>query len=120
MSKNLFSKKDAKDGAHFWDGIEESLYLSWTAFHTGRKVDDFYAEQKANSTVLSGKVETYDHPVKNRPGDFILRGEEAPIAYLYSTFIDLQKHEGKQVTLLVSPRPNNHFAFPAYFVLSVE
>ena len=65
----------------FWDKIEESLYLSWTAFHTGRKADDFYAEQKANATILSGTLEVYDHPVKNRPGDWVLRGGEAPIAY---------------------------------------
>lgn len=114
------TRSEMGEGLRFWDGIEESLYLSWTAFHTGRKADDFYAEQKANATVITGTVEVYDHPVKNRPGDFVLRGEESPIAYLYSTFVDLQKHQGKQVTLLVSPRPNNHFAFPAYFVLDVE
>jgi uncharacterized protein YgiM (DUF1202 family) len=124
LNRDFFTKKTAKkemtNEMQFWDRIEESLYLSWTAFHTGRKADDFYAEQKANATVLSGTLEVYDHPVKNRPGDWILRGEESPIAYLYSTVIDLQKHEGKHVTLLVSPRPNNHFAFPAYYVLSVE
>jgi hypothetical protein len=32
----------------------------------------------------------------------------------------LQTQKGNEVTLLVSPRPNNHFAFPAYFVLDVE
>ncbi len=124
VDRDLFTKKSAKnamtDQMQFWDRIEESLYLSWSAFHTGRKADDFYAEQKANATILSGTVEMYDHPVKNRPGDWILRGEESPLAYLYSTTVDLQKYEGKQVTLLVSPRPNNHFAFPAYYVLSVE
>lgn len=114
------SKKEMTEEMHFWDRIEESLYLSWTAFHTGRKVDDFYAEQRANAAVLTGTIEVYDHPVKNRPGDWILRGEESPMAYLYSTTVDLQKYVGQQVTLYVSPRPNNHFAFPAYYVLSVE
>jgi hypothetical protein len=124
IDRNLFAKKSAKnemtDQMQFWDRIEESLFLSWSAFHTGRKTDDFYAEQKANATILSGRIEPYEHPVKNRPGDWVLHGEEAPIAYLYSTALDLRKYEGKQVTLLVSPRPNNHFAFPAYYVLSVE
>jgi len=113
-------KKESSDEMRFWDRIEESLYLSWTAFHTGRKVDDFYAEQKANATVLTGTLESYDHPVKNRPGDWVLRGEESPIAYLYSTTVDLKQYAGQQVSLIVSPRPNNHFAFPAYFVLGVE
>lgn len=103
-----------------WDTIEESLYLSWTAFHTGKKEDEFYQEQRANASVLTGTIESYDYPVKNRPGDFVLRGPEAPIAYLYSTQVDLEKYQGKTVTLLASPRPNNHFAFPAYFVLSIE
>lgn len=122
-SRELFPKKRTKkeiDETHFWNRIEESLYLNWTAFHSGRKVNDFYAEQRANAIVLSGTLELYDHPVKNRPGDFILKSDEAPIAYLYSTIIDLKQQEGKYVKLLVTPRPNNHFAFPAYFVLNIE
>jgi hypothetical protein len=94
--------------------------LCWTAFHSGKKIYVFYAEQKANASVLTGTVEAYPNPVKNRPGDFILKGSEAPIAYLYSTAINLEKYVGKQVTILAAPRPNNHFAFPAYFVLNVE
>ncbi len=116
----VFAKRAAKQGGGFWDTIEESLYLSWTAFHSGKKMDDFYAEQKANASVLSGTIETYPNPVKNRPGDYVLKGTDAPIAYLYSTAINLEKFVGKQVTVLAAPRPNNHFAFPAYFVLNVE
>jgi hypothetical protein len=113
-------KREMTDQMHFWDTVEESLYLSWTAFHTGKKFDDFYAEQKANASVVTGILESYSHPVKDKPGNFILRGEDSPIAYLYSTRVDLEKYAGKKLTLLVSPRPNNHFAFPAYYVLSVE
>jgi uncharacterized protein YgiM (DUF1202 family) len=113
-----FSKKE---GLSFWDTMEESLYLSWSAFNTGRSFDDYVAEQKANASVLTGTVERYTFDVKNRPGDFILRNEEdVPVAYLYSTQVDLDRFEGKSVTVLASPRPNNHFAFPAYFVFSVE
>ncbi len=124
IAPDLFAKRVAKqemsNEMRFWDTMEESLYLSWTAFHSGKKMDDFYAEQKANAAVLTGTIEPYVHPVKNRPGDFLLRGAEAPIAYLYSTAINLEKYAGKQVTVLAAPRPNNHFAFPAYFVLNVE
>lgn len=120
FSKRNQPKADLTDRMKYWDSLEESLYLSWAAFHTGKKMDDFYQEQKANSLVISGKIETYDHAVKKKPGDFVLRSNDAPVAYLYSTQVDLEKFAGQNVTVLVSPRPNNHFAFPAYFVLSVE
>lgn len=113
-------KKDIAPETRFWDTLEESLYLSWTAFHSGKKMDDFYAEQKANATILIGKIEPYTNPVKEKPGNFVLRSGDHPIAYVYSTQVDLDKYTNKMVTLVASPRPNNHFAFPAYFVLSVE
>jgi len=119
---SLWSKRGQKKGSlSFWDILEESLYLSWTAFHSGKTLDDYYSEQKANASVLTGIIERYTSDVKNKPGDFILRGtEEVPIAYLYSTQVDLEPFAGKTVTLLAAPRPNHHFAFPAYYVFSVE
>lgn len=113
-------QKDMTDQMRLWDTVEESLFLSWNAFHTNKTLDDFYTEQKANASVIFGTVEPYNHPVKNKPGDFILRGEDTPLAYLYSTRINLHECVGKKVSLLVTSRPNNHFAFPAYYVLSVE
>ena len=122
IDPSLWSKRAQKtENLGFWDTIEESLFLSWTAFNTGKSFNDYYAEQRANASVLTGTIERYTYDVRNKPGDFILRGlEDTPIAYLYSTQIDLDKFAGKAVTLLVAPRPNNHFAFPAYFVFSVE
>lgn len=119
---SLWNKRTPKHEAlSFWDTLEESLYLSWTAFHSGKNLDDYYSEQKANASVLSGTIERYTFDVKNKPGDYLLRGaEDAPIAYLYSTQVDLEKYLGKTVMILASPRPNNHFAFPAYYVFSVE
>lgn len=122
IDPSLWNKRAVKkENLGFWDTLEESLYLSWSAFHTGKTFDEYYTEQKANASVLTGTIERYTHDVKNRPGDFILRGtEETPIAYLYSTQINLEKHMGKVVTLLAVPRPNHHFAFPAYYVFNVE
>ncbi len=122
VDSSIWNKRaPKKENLGFWDTLEESLFLSWTAFHSGKTFDDYYTEQKANATVLSGTLERYTYDVRNKPGDFILRGtEDAPIAYLYSTQVDLEQFEGKQVSLLAVPRPNNHFAFPAYFVFSVE
>ncbi|OGN63380.1 MAG: hypothetical protein A3E80_00040 [Chlamydiae bacterium RIFCSPHIGHO2_12_FULL_49_9] len=121
LDPSLWSRRTRKkEGGSLWDTLEESLYLSWTAFHSGKKLDDFYAEQRANAAVLKGVIEPYSLETKNRPGDYVLKGVDAPIAYLYSTHIDLEKYAGKTVTITASPRPNNHFAFPAYYVLTVE
>lgn len=116
-NKRLVKEEDLS----FWNTVEESLYLSWTAFHSGKTLNDYYSEQKANASVLTGTIERYTYDVRNKPGDYILRGaEEAPIAYLYSTQVNLEKYAGKSVTILAAPRPNNHFAFPAYYVFTVE
>ncbi len=123
VDPSLWSKRTVakREDSGFWDTLEESLFLSWSAFHSGKNFDDYYVEQKANASVLTGTIERYTYDVKNKPGDYILRGsEDAPVAYLYSTQVDLEQYAGKTVTLLASPRPNNHFAFPAYFVFSVE
>jgi uncharacterized protein YgiM (DUF1202 family) len=122
IDPSLWSRRiEKKDGFGFWDTLEESLYLSWAAFHSGKTFDEYYTEQKANASVLTGMIEHYTYEVKDRPGDFILRGSsDTPVAYLYSTKVDLEKYAGKTVTLLAAPRPNNHFAFPAYYVFSVE
>lgn len=115
------SQKGATDRMNLWQPIEESLYLSWSCRNNERALDDFYDEQRQNSLVVSGILEPYTAPVKNKPGDFIVRNEQdLPVAYVYSTQINLQEYVGKKVSMLASPRENNNFAFPAYFVLSVE
>jgi hypothetical protein len=100
--------------------VEEALYLSWARINEDRSIDEFYDEQKLNAVALSGILEAYISPVKNKPGDFILRDKDLPLAYLYSTSHNLQSYIGKKIRVIVSPRDNNHFAFPAYYVLSIE
>lgn len=103
-----------------WKENENKLYKTWSAFHIGKSVENFYQEQKINAVSLKGSVVAFDQKVKNKPGNFILQGMNAPLGYIYSTKIDLQKYAGKQVTVIASPRANNHFAFPAYFVLEIK
>jgi len=103
-----------------WTPIEEGLYLSWMRMNEDRTVEDFYEEQLLNAVVLKGILEPYTSPVKNKPGDFILRDKDLPIAYLYSTQHNLQALSGKKIKVTVTPRDNNNFAFPAYYVLAVE
>ena len=108
------------DRMKVWEPIEEALYLSWSSMHRAKTINDFYSAQKMKSKAISGILEAYKEPVKNKPGDFILKEGDMTVAYLYSTQINLDTYVGKRVNLLVAPRPNNNFAFPAYYVIEVE
>ncbi len=108
------------DRMRLWEPIEESLYLTWTRLNEDKNMSEFYDEQMLAAEPLTGILESYTAPVKNKPGDFILRDKDLPIAYLYSSQVNLQSFIGKKVTILGASRPNNNFAFPAFFVLSVE
>jgi len=108
------------DRMKMWEPIEESIYLAWASRNEDRSLDEFYADQRQNAVKITGFVEPYTAPVKNKPADHIVKNGDLPMAYVYSTQVNLQEFAGKKVTLLVTPRSNNNFAFPAYFVLSVE
>jgi hypothetical protein len=108
------------DRMKLWTPVEESLFLSWSARNDDRSMDEFYEEQKQNAIAVTGIVEPYATPVKKKPGDFILRDKDLPVGYIYSTHINLADYVGKKVTILAAPRTNNNFAFPAYYVLSVQ
>lgn len=108
------------DRMKVWEPLEEALYLSWASMHHAKTMDDFYSDQKMKCQAISGILESYREPVKNKPGDFILKDHDITIAYIYSTQVNLDDFVGKRVSLLVSPRPNNNFAFPAYYVIEVE
>lgn len=108
------------DRMKLWEPVEEALYLTWAQVNDDKNLEEYYDEQMLSAVALSGILEAYGAPVKNKPGDFILKDRDMPIAYLYSSQVNLQNLVGKRVTVLASQRPNNNFAFPAYFVLSVE
>ncbi|MCH9613319.1 MAG: hypothetical protein SP1CHLAM54_03180 [Chlamydiia bacterium] len=108
------------DRMRMWEPVEEALYLTWSAMHHAKTIDDFYSDQKLKSQTITGILEAYGEPVKQKPGDYILKDKDVPIAYIYSTHVELADLVGKQVTLLVSERSNNNFAFPAYYALGTE
>ncbi len=108
------------DKMKLWEPVEEALYLSWATVNDSRSCDDYYSEQKMAATEISGIIEPYLSPVKCKPGDYIIRENDLPVAYVYSTVVNLQDFVGKKVKLTAASRPNNNFAFPAYFVLAVE
>lgn len=108
------------DKMMLWEPMEETLYQTWLRSNSSGNKDEYYEEQKLSAYSLSGILEPYLAPVKCKPADYILRNNDLPVAYVYSTMVNLQNLVGKQVTLLGSPRPNNNFAFPAYFIFSAE
>ncbi len=126
LNASLSSKKDTflihslTDKMKTWEPIEEALYLSWSRVHEAREVSDYQLEQKIAAERISGILEPYLAPIKSKPGDYVLRHNDLPVGYVYSTVINLQNLVGKKVSLIGSPRPNNNFAFPAYFVIGVD
>jgi uncharacterized protein YgiM (DUF1202 family) len=105
-----------------WLPLEQSLFNAWSQQTGNHNPKDFYEEQKQQGFVLRGVIDPYTRPVKNKPGDYMLinTASKLPIAFLYSTHINLQDYIGHEVSIVVAPRVNNNFAFPAYFVLTLE
>ncbi len=106
-----------------WLHLEEGLYKTWLENNDNEAtLDDFYEKQKQNALILTGIIEPYIRHIPNKPGDylFLSRNTRMPVAYLYSTKVNLGEKSGQEVTIIAVPRPNNNFAHPAYFVLSVE
>lgn len=107
-----------------WLPVEQSLYETWAAqsLNGNKTQDDYYQELAQSAVPLRGLIEPYSRVIKNKPGDYVLvnQSNHLPIAYLYSTQLNLQDKVGHEVTIYGSPRDNHGFAFPAFFVLSVD
>ena len=105
-----------------WIPVEIAYYEKWAKKNHDRPIQEFYQEQRGSALALRGIIEPYDRPVRNKPGDYLLvnRGNRLPIAYIYSTQVNLQDYVGQEVSLEAVLRPNNNFAYPAYFILNAE
>lgn len=105
-----------------WLAKERNIFEAWANTKGGGSFEDFYADQTNGAVVLEGVVESYKRPVKNRPGDYLLVSKHSslPIAYLYSTKVNLDEQLGRSVNLVAVERPNNYYAYPAYFVISID
>jgi hypothetical protein len=107
------------DKMKLWAPVEEALYLSWASTHDAQSQADYQLQQKLTAERVSGILEPYVAAVKCKPGDYIIKNNDVPVGYVYSTVVNLQNLVGKKVSLVGSPRPNNNFAFPAYFIMAV-
>ncbi len=105
-----------------WWPVEESLFNTWSLQTRKHSLQEFYEVQKQQGLTLNGVIDPYTCAIKNKPGDYMLVDQHSklPIAFLYSTQVNLQDYVGHEVSILVSPRDNHYFAFPAYFVLTIE
>lgn len=105
-----------------WIPVEQTIISRWSGETLNNDSEAFYKEQEASACTLRGLIEPYNRPVKNRPGDFLLVNSHSklPIAFLYSTKVNIQNYVGHDVVVRVVPRPNNNYAFPAYYVLTIE
>ena len=103
-----------------WEGIENNLFSTWLKDHPNKTKHDFYQEQLPFAVMLKGVIEPYNLAVKNRPGDYVIKVNGLPVAFLYSTSVNLHEKVGKMVTVWGLKRANNHFAYPAYFALSIQ
>jgi len=105
----------------YWEPAEAVLFEQWASKQDGyANYETFYAEESKHARVLQGVLTQPPQGTHNTPGDYVLINERTrtPIAYLYSTRVNLRNNVGQKVTLRAVERGNNHFAFPAYFVLS--
>lgn len=119
-SDSVISSSSPTDRMHIWEPIEKAIYLTWATMHHSKTMDDYYKDQRLQAVTISGLLEAYPDPVMNKPGDYMLKERDLPLGYLYSTHLDLEQYVGRNVKFIVTPRPNNNFAFPAYYVIGIE
>ncbi|BAE81115.1 cell wall-associated hydrolases [Chlamydia felis Fe/C-56] len=107
------------------ESLEYSLFKIWASMQpqeSAKKLtqEAFYEEEKKKKQTFVGELEIYPHVVKHNPGDYLLKDQENTIAFVYATKIDLEQWLGKRVSVECLPRPNNHFAFPAYYIINIK
>lgn len=117
---SAFNQKEMTFHMEEWLAQEADLFTSWNSFHPEKTLEDFYKEQLASSAEFEGVIESFYDNIQSKPGNYFIKSDEQPPSYLYSTQVDLASFVGKKVTIKATPRPNNNFAFPAYFVLEVQ
>ncbi|MBT6928199.1 MAG: hypothetical protein HN980_01705 [Waddliaceae bacterium] len=120
VSGNETIMLDMTDKMRIWTPKEQALYESWKTDNEDKNIVEFYEEQKIDAKKITGILEPYSAVVKNKPGDFVVLKHGIPVAYIYSTNVDLQEKVGKEVAVIGLERSNNDFAFPAYFAVSIE
>jgi len=118
----LFDPSSMNSKMAFWIAAEKALFDAWSESQSDASAYNFYQQQALEQIPLHGIIEPYARAVRNKPGDYILvnQSNNLPIAYLYSTKVNLQEKIGQKVSLEAISRPNNNFAFPAYYIIAID
>jgi len=105
-----------------WEPVEQQFFHAWQEQNGGGTEDEYRQAERGQAMVLKGIIEPFSKAVRNKPGDYLLLHPQTktPVAYLYSTRIDLQPYVGQEVALKAVSRPNHAYAYPAYFVIEFE
>ena len=112
-------KKSESTKMKMWEPLELALFAAWKSMHEAENISEFYDAQMISSSTVTGTLELFSDPIKNKPGSHIVKYRDIPVGFVYSTKLDLDQYVGKKVNLVVTERPNNNFAFPAYYVFEV-
>lgn len=122
LESSLSKKSGITPKMTSWNENELLAFNEWSEEHQGESMDSFYQEQNTSAKSMKGIIEPYNKSIKNKPGDYVLvhQSNHGIIAYLYSNKINLADFAGQEVSVRVAQRPNNNFAFPAFFVLEIE
>jgi hypothetical protein len=114
-------QESPEDRLLHWKSVETALYSEWAKANSG-SIQEYYAAQMRNAEHHKGILECYPRSPRNKPGDYVLihPASRAPIAFLYSTQVNLHEKLGQEVSVDVLPRSNNDFAYPAFYVVSIE
>lgn len=110
------------DTSCYWQQQEKKLYNQWKSYNPEKDAKQYYLEQSVNAQKKSGYLQLFSASINNKPGDYVLIDPitKKRTAFLYSTKVNLTDYLGKEVRVKISPRPNHQFAYPAFFVHSVE
>ncbi len=110
------------DKMKIWQPLEYAQFQAWGLNQATAEVSlqEFYKDELLNAKTLEGIIEPFNKIVKHKPGDYTITLDDQTTAYIYSTHVNLNDFSGKKVAVKVTPRNNNNFAFPAYYVLEVQ
>jgi hypothetical protein len=107
----------------YWVEVEKKYFNKWRAEKNNLGSEEaFYLAQSKFAEPLRGIIQPYFRPVKHKPGDFVIVDPKTheTLAYIYATKYYLQDYLGQEVEFVGVKRPNNQFAYPAYYVLEIQ
>lgn len=103
-----------------WAIEEKRRFEAWRNGDTEKTEQDYIEAHKNALQVLRGTLRKVQVKAPQQPGDWMLWSHGIPVAFLYSTDHALEKYLDQRIVLSVLERENNHFAYPAYRVITIE